>query len=33
LLLANDPALAAPEHAALRESVERLLKVNADSFN
>ena len=33
LLLASDPALAAPEHAALRESVERLLKVNADSFN
>ena len=33
LLLANDPALAAPDHAALRESVERLLKVNADSFN
>ncbi len=33
LLLANDPALAAPEHAALRESVERLLKANADSFN
>ena len=33
LLLANDPALAAPEHTALRESVERLLKVNADSFN
>ena len=33
LLLASDPALAAPEHAALRESVDRLLKVNADSFN
>ena len=33
LLLANDPALAAPERAALRESVERLLKVNADCFN
>ncbi|MBR1566107.1 MAG: ATP-dependent DNA helicase RecG [Oscillospiraceae bacterium] len=33
LLLASDPALTAPEHAALRESVERLLKVNADSFN
>ncbi len=33
LLLAGDPELAAPEHAALRESVERLLKVNADSFN
>ena len=33
LLLAGDPGLAAPEHAALRESVERLLKINADSFN
>ena len=33
LLLAGDPGLAAPEHAALRESVERLLKSNADSFN
>ena len=33
LLLASDPALAAPEHTALRESVDRLLKVNADSFN
>ena len=33
LLLAGDPELAAPEHAALRESVERLLTVNADSFN
>ena len=33
LLLASDPALTAPEHQALRESVERLLKVNADSFN
>ena len=33
LLLAEDPDLAKPEHAALRESVERLLKVNADSFN
>ena len=33
LLLANDPALASPEHKALRESVDRLLSVNADSFN
>ena len=33
LLLAGDPALSAPEHAALRESVDRLLTVNADSFN
>ena len=33
LLLAGDPELSAPEHAALRESVERLLRVNADSFN
>ena len=33
LLLAGDPELAAPEHAALRESVERLLTVNTDSFN
>ena len=33
LLLATDPELAAPEHEALRESVERLLRVNADSFN
>ena len=33
LLLASDPALTAPEHQALRESVDRLLKVNADSFN
>ena len=32
-LLAKDPELSAPEHAALRESVERLLRVNADSFN
>ncbi|MBR6353691.1 MAG: ATP-dependent DNA helicase RecG [Oscillospiraceae bacterium] len=33
LLLAADSELALPEHAALRESVERLLRVNADSFN
>ena len=33
LLLAGDPELSAPEHAALRESVERLLSQNADSFN
>ncbi len=33
LLLASDPELALPEHAALREGVERLLAVNADSFN
>ena len=33
MLLAADPELRDPEHAALRESVERLLKVNADSFN
>ena len=33
LLLAQDPSLDRPEHAALRERVERLLKVNADSFN
>ncbi|MBQ9686870.1 MAG: ATP-dependent DNA helicase RecG [Oscillospiraceae bacterium] len=33
LLLASDPALSLPEHAALRESVDRLLRVNADSFN
>ena len=33
LLLAADPALEKPEHAPLRESVERLLKSNADSFN
>ena len=33
LLLAEDPGLDAPEHRALRESVEQLLKVNADSFN
>ena len=32
-LLSTDPELSSPEHAALRESVERLLKVNADSFN
>ena len=33
LLLATDPELALPEHAALRQSVERMLRVNADSFN
>ncbi len=33
LLLAGDPGLTKSEHAALRESVERLLKSNADSFN
>ena len=33
LLLARDPELSDPEHAPLRESVERLLKSNADSFN
>jgi len=33
LLLASDPDLTQPEHSALRESVERLLKTNADSFN
>ena len=33
LLLAADPELSAPEHAALRQSVERMLRVNADSFN
>ena len=33
LLLAEDPGLDAPEHRALRENVEQLLKVNADSFN
>ena len=33
LLLASDPELSAPEHAALRLSVERMLRVNADSFN
>ncbi len=32
-LLASDPELEAPGHAPLRESVERLLKSNADSFN
>ncbi len=32
-LLAEDPTLIKPEHAALRESVDRLLKANADSFN
>ena len=33
LLLAGDPGLDAPENRNLRESVERLLKTNADSFN
>ena len=33
LLLAADTELALPEHAALRQSVERMLRVNADSFN
>ncbi len=33
LLLAADPELALPEHVALRQSVERMLRVNADSFN
>ena len=33
LLLAGDPELSAPEHAALRESVDRLLSQNVDSFN
>ena len=33
LLLAADPELAAPGHAALRESVERMLKAGSDSFN
>ena len=33
LLLAADPELTAPEHAPLRESVERLLNRSADSFN
>ena len=33
LLLAEDPGLDEPEHRALRESVEQLLRVNADSFN
>ena len=33
LLLAADPELALPEHAALRESVERMLKAGSDSFN
>ena len=33
LLLAQDPALSAPEHAALRETVDRLLQSNTDSFN
>ena len=33
LLLAADPELALPEHAALRESVERMLRAGSDSFN
>ena len=33
LLLAADPELTAPEHAPLRESVERLMNRSADSFN
>ena len=33
LLLAADPELALPEHAALRESVERMLSAGSDSFN
>ena len=33
LLLAADPELALPEHAALRESVERMLNAGSDSFN
>ena len=33
LVLAADPGLTAPEHAPLRESVERLLRSSADSFN
>ena len=32
-LLAADPELTFSEHAALRQSVERMLRVNADSFN
>ncbi len=32
-LLAADPSLDAPENAALREAVERLLRQSADSFN
>ena len=33
LVLAADPGLTAPEHAPLRESVERLITRSADSFN
>ena len=33
LLLRDDPELLAPENAALRESVERIFRQNADSFN
>ena len=33
LLLAADPGLTLPEHAALRESVDRLLNLSSDSFN
>ncbi len=33
LLLTADPELTLPEHAALRQSVERMLRVNSDSFN
>ena len=32
-LLAEDPALERPENAALRESVERILRQSSDSFN
>ncbi len=32
-LLKDDPELSLPEHAALRERVEKLLKANEDSFN
>ena len=33
LLLAGDPELSLPEHAALRESVQRMLAAGSDSFN
>ena len=33
LLLQDDPELLAPENTALRESVERIFRQNADSFN
>ncbi len=33
LLLAGDPELSLPEHAALRESVHRMLAAGSDSFN